>query len=363
MTPQSPSEWPLHYLRWAKIRQRGAIDLATSGVKACALSDLAPSGDDLAINGPNDEGYAPLMEAIATRYGLRTGQIVTATGTSGANFLVFGALLKPGDEVLIEQPGYGPLVAVPQYMGATIKRFQRSFERQFGVDAGEIVHAITPRTKLVVLTNPHNPTGAVLPGEVLREIGSAAARVGASVLVDEVYLDGVWRDRPGPAASLGAPFISTNSLTKIYGLAGLRCGWVAAPLELAGRIREMHDIVDGTGPVPTEMLGVVAIRKLDQLGERSRRLLAANMEIFQQWMHGQERLEWIEPSGGTVGFPRFRDLADSEPFIERLLNQQGISLVPGKYFDLPAHFRCGLGGDTTALVRGLDGLGQALRGC
>ncbi len=362
MMPQSPSEWPLHYLRWAKIRQRGAIDLASSGVKACTLADLAPSGDALAINGPNDEGYAPLVEAIAARYGLRTGQIVTATGTSGANFLVFGALLRPGDEVLIEQPGYGPLVAVPQYLGAAIKRFQRPFERQFGVDLQEVIDAITPRTKLVVLTNPHNPTGAVLPGEALREIGSAAARVGASVLVDEVYLDGIWRDRPSPAASLGAPFISTSSLTKIYGLAGLRCGWVAAPLELIGRIREMHDIVDGTGAVPAEMLGVVAFGKLDQLKERSRCLLGANLEIFRQWMHGQERLEWIEPPGGTVGFPRFRGLADSEPFIERLLNQQGISLVPGKYFDLPAHFRCGLGGDPAALARGLDGLGQALRG-
>src|SRR5262249_19041813 len=160
----------------------------------------------------------------------------TAMGTSMANHLAMAALVSPGDEVLIERPAYEPLVALARYLGAHVTRFERPFESGFAVDPDIVAAALTPRTKLVVLTNLHNPSGAFTDEATLTRVGEAARSVGARVLVDEAYLDAVFDELARTALRLGPTFVVTGSLTKVYGLSGLRCGWILAETSLARQI-------------------------------------------------------------------------------------------------------------------------------
>jgi aspartate/methionine/tyrosine aminotransferase len=230
---------------WAKTRPAARFDLAISNVLACSIDDLPGAADALALTGDNDNGYGPLVESIAERYGVTADHVTTAQGTSGANFLVCAALLSPGDDVLMERPGYDPLMAAARLLRANVVRYDRAFEDGYRLDPQRVADAMTPRTKLVIVTSPHNPTGAIANPADLQEVGRIAAGRGAQVLVDEVYLDSTGTATP-PAARQGDPFISTSSLTKSYGLSGLRCGWILSSPGLAERLRRARDVVDGT---------------------------------------------------------------------------------------------------------------------
>jgi aspartate/methionine/tyrosine aminotransferase len=238
-------------------------------------------------------------------------------------------------------------------------RFDRSFDDGYMLDPDRVESAITPRTKLIVITSPHNPTGAVADGASLRAVGRMAEQVGAHVLVDEVYLDMVDTSRP-PAATMDDNFITTSSLTKSYGLAGLRCGWALSSETTAQRLRRVRDIVDGGGSILTERLGVVAFRHLDQLIERAQALLGVNGELVRDALSNQHALEWVDPAAGTVVFPRIAGVADASRFVERLLAERQTAVVPGRLFESPSHFRLGFGGTTESVRNGLEALTAAL---
>ena len=347
------------YMHWAKTRPPARYDLAISNVLACSIDDLPNAAGALALTGRNDNGYDPLVQAIASRYGVAAGQVTTAQGASGANFLVCAALLSAGDEVLVERPGYDPLLGAPRLLGANVARFDRRFDERYGLDPERVKRAFTPRTKLVVITSPHNPTGVVAESEALREIGRVAASHGAYVLVDEVYLDSV-RAPIEPAAHLGDTFIVTSSLTKSYGLAGLRCGWILSSPDVAERVRRARDVVDGTGSIVAERLSVLAFEHLDTLSARARALLDRNLALVEPFLQGRSDLEYVPPGGGTVAFPRIRGVADTRTFASRLLTEGETAIVPGHFFEAPAHFRLGFSGDTDSLTEGLQRLAAAL---
>src|SRR5262245_43939160 len=301
------------YMQWAKTRPSPRFDLAISNVLPCSIDELPGARDAIALSGRNDTGYAPLMEAIAARYGVAPEQVTTAQGTSGANFLVCAALLEPGDDVLVERPGYDPLLGAPRLLGANVVRFARRFEEAFSVDPEAVAAAITPRTRLVSLSTPHNPSGAVVDRSALEAIGRIAEARGAYVLVDEVYLDAAMASAPDttamrPAAQLGDVFLSTSSLTKSYGLAGLRCGWILSSPAVAERLRRARDVVDGTGPIVTERLGTLAFEHLHRLITRAARVLGANAGLAREFLRSRPELEWLDPAGGTVVFPRLRNV-------------------------------------------------------
>jgi aspartate/methionine/tyrosine aminotransferase len=346
-------------MQWAKTRPSARFDLATSNVLSCSIEDLEGARDAIALSGRNDTGYAPLMEAIAARYGVSPDQVTTAQGTSGANFLVCAALLEPGDDVLVERPGYDPLLGAPRLLGANTIRFDRTFEQRFALDPDRVRRAMTPRTRLIILTSPHNPTGVIAEHAALEHVGRMAAEHGAHVLVDEVYLDAA-DGSVVPAARLGDAFLSTSSLTKSYGLSGLRSGWILSSPATAERLRRAKDVVDGTGPIVTERLSALAFQQLDHLIARSKALLDANGGIVRAFLRSRPELDWVDPRGGTVVFPRLRTPEDTSTFAQRLLQERETAVVPGRFFEAPAHFRLGFGGLTDPLRHGLDALGAAL---
>jgi aspartate/methionine/tyrosine aminotransferase len=354
------------YLRWAKIRPRVTYDLASSGLVPVTTEELlgdAEAKSSFDISGPNDEGYLPLREAIARRYGTSSECVSIAGGAAGANFLVCLALLRPGDDALIERPAYDPLIAAVRVAGANVVHFERRWEDGFALDPGAVRRAITPATRLIVISNAHNPSGAMASADTLDEIGRAAVTVGARVLVDEVYAEAQHDESPvpQPAASHGDTFLTTNSLTKAYGLAGLRCGWILAASDLSDRIRETRDVVDGSGPFVAERLALTAFEQIDRLRARARAVFAENLATLRAMAAASPRLEWLEPQAGTTVFPRVRDMDDTSALVERLIRDYDTVAVPGRFFQQPQHLRLSFSGRPDMVREAAHRLDRALR--
>jgi aspartate/methionine/tyrosine aminotransferase len=354
------------YMEWAKTCSQAHFNLATSGLTNVPIGEFPVDLEELEITGPGGYGYEPLQQRIARHTGVPEECVVAATGTSMANHLALAALLNPGDEVLIEHPTYGPLLDVANYLGAKIKRWPRKFETKFVVEPAEIATAISDRTRLILLSNLHNPSGALIPAETLREIGEIAQRTGLHVLVDEFYLEMMFGDSAPPfafpigqALARNNPYIVTNSLTKAYGLSGLRCGWILASPILARRIWLLNDLFGVNAAHPAERMSLMAFNHLEQFRKRARTLLATNRALLDSFLDSRRDLECFRPSGGSVVFPRLTH-GDAEAFCKLLREKYDTSVVPGRFFEMPHHFRIGIGGDTQNVRTGLERLSAAL---
>ena len=353
-------------MRWAKTRPHATYDLASSGLLPVSTEELlgdVRAKDAFEISGPSDEGFLPLRDAIGERYGMPAQCVSIAPGASGANFLACLALLEPGDDALIERPAYDPLIAAARAAGANVVHFDRAWSKGFGLDPYAVRTALTPKTRLIVLSNAHNPSGALAGREALEQIGVMADAIGARVLVDEVYLE-AQHDAgavPAPSALLGDAFVTTSSLTKAYGLAGLRCGWILASPDVSARIRAARDIVDGSGPFVAERLALTAFESIDRLRRRARAILETNFTALTEMVEAHPRLEWIAPAAGTTAFPRVKDLDDTSEFADRLLTEFDTAVVPGRFFQAPQHIRVSFGGTSTMVKEALARLDRALR--
>ncbi len=349
------------YMHWSKTQSSARFNLATSGVAPFPFRELPIDLKELEINGDNSNsyGYAPLQQAIAAHKGVDPDCVVESAGTSMANHLAMAAIIEPGDEVLIEHPAYGPILDIAHYLEANVKRFQRLEENGWAVDSEEVRRCVTPKTRLIVITNLHNPTSALTPDSVLREIGEIARSVGALVLVDEVYLDSVYDDTPRTSFHLGPNFVITSSLTKVYGVSGLRCGWILAQPDLALKMRRLNDLFSATPVHPGELLSVVAFHHLDLLRERARRTLEADRKLLRNFLGQHSAISAVSTEWGTTSFPRLRR-GNADAFLEPLRSQFDTSAVPGRFFEMPDHFRIGMGVDTEMFAEGVNRIGRAL---
>ena len=348
------------YMTWAKHHAGARYNLANSGILGCSLEDMPLKLTDVPLNGPNHEGYLPLHEAIAANYQTTADSVITAQGTSMANFLAMTTVLERGDEVLIERPTYDPLLAVAEYLDVIVRRFDRRFEDSYAVDVDQIRSMITLRTKLIVLTSPHNPSAVPVDENTLRAIGEMALENGTRVLVDEAYRD-ILNPRPTIAANLGPQFISTSSLTKSHGLSGLRCGWVISEPQLIERMRRLNDLFGAVGPIPSEYLSLLAFQNLEAIERRTRSILEPNIALVHEFIEKHtEYLECVVPPRSMMVFPKLLREADSQALHDRL-RASDTSIVPGVFFEAPDHFRLGFAVRTEDVARGLEHLSRALR--
>ena len=353
------SEAASRYLAWAKLHSNARFNLASSGVLDYPLAELPVRIEDLEIVGTGPYGFKPLMERLAAKAGVAEECVVYTHGTSMANYIALTALVQPGDEVLVERPTYDPLLTILDHIGARVSRFDRRADRGFRLGLGELERKLTPQTRLVVLCNLHNPSSAFTDDSTMQQVGEMAARVGARVLVDEVYLESLFDQTWRSAFHLGPNFVITSSLTKAYGLSGIRCGWIVAQPELVQRMWQIVDFTYGSPVHPAELLGVIALDNLNRVRDRARALLEPNRALVNEFLMGHPQLD-CEPSRfGTTVFPRLK-VGDAEAFVRMLREQFETSVVPGDFFEQPQHFRIGFCGATETLRGGLEGLGAAL---
>lgn len=347
------------YMHWAKTQSVSRFNLATSGLGNLSIRDLRVSLSDLDLT-YGGYGYEPLMEAIAARYRVDTKSIVTTAGTSFANHLAMAGLFQPDEEILFEEPAYEPMLSTARYLGADVKRFQRKFEAGFRVSPEEIESLVTQRTRLIVITNLHNPSGVLTDDATLKQVGEIAKRVGAQVLVNEVYLETLFEEIPRTSFHLGDHFVVTSSLTKAFGLSGLRSGWILAEPELARRMWLLNDLFSSTQVHSGERLSVVALRQIDEIAAQAKALIDRNRSLLNAFLDTRDDLEAVRPEFGTVMFPRLRSGETSERLCQILREKYETTVVPGRFFERPTHFRVGIAGDTEVLEAGLERLGRAL---
>jgi aspartate/methionine/tyrosine aminotransferase len=338
---------------WAKRRSHAKYNLATSGVAHWKLRDLPVKIEDLEISGPSYYGFEPLQNALSKHCDVAADRIVAATGTSMANYLAMASVLKPGDEVLIEHPTYELIVDVASQIGAKIKRFKRS--SKFSLDVSAIKAALTPATKLIAVSNLHNPTSALTDEATMKELGS----LGVRVMVDEVYLDAAFEQGPPSAGLMGDQFIVTSSLTKVYGLSGLRCGWILAEPELAERMWQLNDKFGNIPAHMAELASIIALGELPRIAASVRKRLDANRAALWKFLDNRDDLEVFRTPFGTIVFPRLKR-GSVDQMCDLLKTKYETTVVPGRFFDMPDHFRIGIGGELEPLEEGLRRLGLAL---
>jgi aspartate/methionine/tyrosine aminotransferase len=349
------------YLEWAR-RFHGQVryDLATSGVPSVQL----PEGD--VANDANDRDVPGLLrEAIARYNDVPADQAVAAIGTAHALWLAYASLVDPGDEVVVEEPGYEPLVAIARGTGAVVRRFSRRQESKFALDPAAIAAVVTPATRAVVLSSLHNPTGVRATESALCEAAYIAQSHGAHLVVDEVYapFDDLVDDRGvfgGSAQRLAPNVVAVSSLTKCYGLGVERLGWLLGPREIVQRAEDALTATVGLLPIPHARRGLRAFAHIVQLARRARAIVGSKRERVAAWTleHG---LGWSDPPAGLFGFVTVPGATDLRPAIEHAARTRGVLVTPGVFFGAPGGFRIAWSADDASLAAGLEQLAEALR--
>ncbi|HEY7753568.1 MAG TPA: pyridoxal phosphate-dependent aminotransferase [Steroidobacteraceae bacterium] len=309
-------------------------------------------------------GSPLLLDAIARRYGVAPDRILTTTGCTSALRHLFSTFLGPGRRVLIERPYFDLLPRLAEHRGATVDYLPRS-PPGYGVDPGRLAAALRPDTQLVVLTNLHNPSGAYLDDAALRAIAAVVNPRGIPVVVDEVYGDFVPRSRRGgPAAALDASFISVNSLTKVYGLHALKCGWIIAAEPLLERIRPVYAELESGSSKITHGIASLVLDEIEPYEAYWRGLLARNRPLVLDTAESLRKAGLIEgqvPEFGCMYFPRLTRIQDTRRFAAWAWERSLLGIAPGEYFGAPGHIRIGFGQPTDQLAAGLGQLVACLR--
>ncbi|HWR81949.1 MAG TPA: pyridoxal phosphate-dependent aminotransferase [Candidatus Deferrimicrobium sp.] len=309
-------------------------------------------------------GYSDLAARVAARYGVDPHCVVTTNGVSNGVYLIYRALLLPRAHVVLESPVYEPLEATAQFIGAEISYVQRR-PPDYAIDPDDLRRAMRPDTRLVILTNLHNPTGTLLSDEHLHQLARAATDINPSVkiVVDEVYHDFVFATQR-PAAALGERFISVNSLTKVYGLGSLHCGWVIADPATVETIRQLQVVIEGSYSRLLESLAVNIIERADDYLSWSLQTANHNREMVRHYLDPFIRdgiLEGAVSKHGCIWFPKISLVNDSSRLVAKLAETRGVYIVPGRFFGQPQHVRIGFGGPTEELATGLKILVAALQ--
>ncbi len=309
-------------------------------------------------------GSERLRAAVASLYKNRTAEDVLITGGGiGGNFLALWSFVEPGDEVVALLPTYQQLYALPESFGAKVTRVQTRAENAFRPDIEELRRAVTPRTRLLVLNYPNNPTGASLDEETMREIVAVADRVGAWLLCDEIYrgLEHQGAYTTPSFTDLYPRAIGTGSISKVYSLAGLRTGWIVAPREFLTECALHRDYTTISCGRVDDYLATLALEHRERVLERNLALVRTNAAVLEEWICHEPLVSWVPPRAGTTALLRFQRDQGSEAFCRELFDATGTMLVPGACFEFSdCSARIGFAPRTEILRGGLEALGAFL---
>lgn len=306
-----------------------------------------------------------VVRQLQQQYGVGADSILCTTGATGALSLLYRAFLGAGDRVLVENPGFDLFAGFGEALHVGVDRFERN-PLDFRLDPARVAAALRPRTKLIVVSNLHNPSGALAGDAEIREVARIASRAGAHLIVDEVYREyAPAGGRPSPAMTLAENAISVSSLTKIYGLSTLRCGWVAAHPTIVARVRALHDEFEFGVSKLAHAVAALVLENPAPYDAFHRASLDSTRPIIErvarEWL-GEGLVTGALPAHGCVWFPRLVGIDDTAAFAQRLSEEHRVFVAPGEFFGAPGHVRIGFAQDPARLEDGLRRLGSALRG-
>jgi aspartate/methionine/tyrosine aminotransferase len=362
---------PFEYMAWAQsVPMSARYDLTGSGVADVVLSEsdveswLGELRMDEQCRRDLREGIIDeYIDSVATRYGVDASNVTPTLGASLAITHVLMALVRAGDHVVVERPTYEALHRVPEIFGASVSRLERKYDESWAIVPDRLAKLLTPRTRAVVLTNLHNPSGVAIDADTLHAVAELTERVGAVVLVDEVYLDFCW-DLSGPIrpACLVAPnAVSWSSGTKCFGFSALRSGWiVTCDPEIARALRATADYLHVYVPMATAKVGARVVERSSDLTARARAIAREGRGIVERWLQSEKRVAWIPPADGLSGCVRLPELLQDTAFCEHLRSRYETQVVPGSMFEAPGFVRLSFGLDAQKLEQGLANFSAAL---
>lgn len=345
------------------------FSLSGSPVLGDYMDDLDPN-QSLDWNNRDFRGLPELRDHVLAQAGLNgvcaPADVLITAGAAEANYLAIMQLLQPGDEIVIETPGWPQAEVLAKAIGAKVVKVARQEADQWRLPLDILADAVTAKTKMIFITNPNNPTGDLLSHSDIQELVRIAAKVGAWLLVDEVYAGLEWDGPRGPSvAGLYARGITTGSVSKALGLQGLRTGWLICPdPELVMEAVILRENASEIMNIMGEVIAEIALRpdRYVPAMDKARREGAQNLAQMNAWVDAQESLTWVAPRAGLIGLARLPEGIDSDAFAKRLLaDPYRTFLLPGSAYEQPQHIRLGVGGGASVnLADGLDRLAQCL---
>lgn len=343
-------------------------NLSESSITDQTLSSLGLTIPDLTLHYGAHRGSKSLRSLVAADgANLDADDVLITSGAATALFIVSSALLGPEDHLVVTRPNYATNLETPRAIGCSISCIDLEFEQGFRLDIDSLAAAITPATRLISVTCPHNPTGTMLTATQLLQLVALAADRGCHLLVDETYRDLSFGDRLPLAASLGEHVISVSSLSKAYGVPGIRIGWL---ITRDPRLRESFlaakEQISICGSVIDEWIAAEIMSRRELLLAPTLAGMRRRLDVVSDWIEDEALLEWVRPAGGVVCLPRMRaePAGGTTAFYRRLLAAEETYVGPGHWFELPdTCFRLGYGWPTAErLEAGLAGISRALRG-
>ncbi len=342
-----------------------AYDIGESAVKFMTLDQLDIDLHSVPLRYGYHKGKPPLRALIAEQYpGFSGENILVTTGASEANFCVVAALVSPGDHVIIEHPTYPSLYEVPRSLGCDVSLFTLEFEDRFKPNLDRLRDMITPKTRMISFTHPNNPTGSMITEEELRFLVDLVEEHDIYLLFDETYRAMDFNESLPPAATLSSNVISISSMSKCYGLPGIRVGWVASKnnhiIDSILTIREQLSICNNA---LGEEIALHVLERKEAFLQQTHKHIETNRRTAAQWIDGHEYLEWVYPEVGVVSFPRLKSdvHVDPEKLYRLLAEEFKTFVVPGRCFEMDNRFfRLGFGATHEEIEAGLANIDRAL---
>lgn len=340
-------------------------DIGESAVKYMTFGQLGINIDDLPIRYGYHHGRPDLRACLAEQYpGLSAKNVIVTAGGSEAIFLIAAALLKPGDHAIVEHPNYPSLYEIPRALNCEVSFLELTFENGYKPDLKQLDQLVTPRTRLVSLTHPNNPTGSMISRAALDELIEWVERRHVHLLFDETYREMAFEATLPPAATLSPNVISISSMSKCYGLPGIRIGWmVTQDQQMLDSILNIREQVTITNNAIGEEIALQVLRQKEKYLEKARASILENRSIVTAWMNQQEDFEWVFPEAGVVSMPRLADHVkiDPEKFYRRVAEEYKTFVIPGRCFEVDnRYFRLGFGSNPAEIRAGLVNLNRAL---
>ena len=333
--------------------------LQLAGKDGSALQEMLP----MKLTYGAIRGSERLRKAISAIYQNQTADNVLVThGTIGANSLVHQALLEAGDVVVSVVPTYQQHYSIPESVGADVRLLHLRPENDFLPDLDELRHLTVGGVRMIALTNPNNPTGALIDEPMLQDIVAIAREAGAWILSDEVYR-GTDQEGSGMTASIADLYekgISTAGMSKAYSLAGLRLGWLAAPDEVVESVMTHRDYNTISVGMLDDFLAAIAMENVDKLLARSREITRNNLEALAKWVAAEPLISWVRPRSATVTLLKYDLDMSSRDFCLALMKETGVMFTPGSALDIEGYVRIGYANHPEVLKAGLPRVSEFL---
>ncbi|WP_411740067.1 aminotransferase [Peribacillus sp. S4] len=310
------------------------------------------------------EGSLDFRTLVSNEYqSLDADNVLVTNGAIGANFLLLYSLIQPGDHVIAVHPTYQQLYEVPTSFGATVDLLPLREENNYLPDLNELKSLVNEKTKMIIINNPNNPSGAIIEKEMLEEIVEIARSYDAYILCDEVYRKLLQEDDlvVPSIVDLYEKGISTSSMSKVLSLAGLRLGWIAGPKEVIYECFRHRDYTTISCGMLDDILAVHALKNYDKILDRNRKIIKENLTILDAWVEQEPLISYVKPRAGTTAMLKYDLPVSSEDFCIGLFKANGAFLTPGSCFDIESHVRIGYACKTDVLEQGLQKVSEYLR--